>query len=716
MNNPWPEMDRRCGGLTNRRALPNIRAILNIASLRSFLMCALALALSAHTRLRAAEAKSPPGLVATFQAGAQTDSTVASTVALYVPAGQPPTPFLPGGKFTATWEGAILADLRGSFRFQAELNGTLTVEINGTNVVEALSPGTASPLSKPVQLNKGSNSFKAHFTSPATGDAFVRLGWTEQGTNVAPIPTASFTHPVTKELASADARRLGRALFLEHRCIKCHADDKLVATGVPELKMDAPSLEGIGTRRHYDWMASWILDPKALRPSARMPKLLHGATAPADAEAIAAYLASLKMGGEPKFAAVAYQTKQNKPAEGGEPATAGDTKPLYERLHCIGCHNPPDAAQPDPAKLSQKRIAEKFPRGALAEYLRAPDTGYAWTRMPDFHLSAAEAKELEEYLFNAAPKLELKPAPTEVAIIEKGKKLVQTTGCLNCHALTLENKFTGGPKNIFDVRVFDVRVMIRDQYPRPNHCIGYPMHIDYGFSPEQREALYRFVSELGKASLTRHVPAEFAERQAAQLNCTACHGQLEGFPPLDALGAKLKPEWMAKFISGEIPHKIRYDQHPKGEPWLEARMPAFRSRATELARGLAAEQGFAPVSLPEPPVDMELAKVGQKLTGKDGGFQCIACHGVGSLLAMDVFESEGINLAWSADRLQPSFFRRWLRAPTSVDPQTKMPAYFDEGKSPLTDFLDGDAERQIGAVWEYIRLRDKMPAPKTGTD
>ena len=86
------------------------------------------------------------------------------------------------------------------------------------------------------------------------------------------------------------------------------------------------------------------------------------------------------------------------------------------------------------------------------------------------------------------------------------------------------------------------------------------------------------------------------------------------------------------------------------------------------------------------------------------------------MLAMEVFESEGINLVYSAERLQPDYYRRWFRAPISIDPQTKMPVYFDEGKSPLTDVLDGDGEKQITAVWEYLRLRDKMPGPKTGAE
>ena len=66
-----------------------------------------------------------------------------------------------------------------------------------------------------------------------------------------------------------------------------------------------------------------------------------------------------------------------------------------------------------------------------------------------------------------------------------------------------------------------------------------------------------FSHPLDLGLLARHVPAEFAERQTRNLNCTACHGQVEGFPPLEILGGKLKPEWAGKFIAGEIGYKPR---------------------------------------------------------------------------------------------------------------------------------------------------------------
>ena len=55
-----------------------------------------------------------------------------------------------------------------------------------------------------------------------------------------------------------------------------------------------------------------------------------------------------------------------------------------------------------------------------------------------------------------------------------------------------------------------------------------------------------------------------------------------------------------------------------------------------------------------------------------------------------------------------------MRNPLAIDPQTKMPVYFDEGKSPLTEVLDGDAEKQMTAVWHYMRLGPKMPPPNIG--
>ena len=124
------------------------------------------------------------------------------------------------------------------------------------------------------------------------------------------------------------------------------------------------------------------------------------------------------------------------------------------------------------------------------------------------------------------------------------------------------------------------------------------------------------------------------------------------------------------------------------------------------------QHGLSPQSPPEPAIDEPLAAIGQKLTGTDGGLSCLSCHGIAKIMPTQVFEAPGINLAYSADRLQPAYFHRWLRNPIRVDSASKMPVFFDdEGKSPLGDILEGSADKQIDALWNYVRKGDKMPPP-----
>jgi hypothetical protein len=143
-------------------------------------------------------------------------------------------------------------------------------------------------------------------------------------------------------------------------------------------------------------------------------------------------------------------------------------------------------------------------------------------------------------------------------------------------------------------------------------------------------------------------------------------------------------------------------------------MPGFGKYAESIAKGLAEIHGFPPVTPAEGPIDNEMAKTGQKLISAAGGLACISCHAVGQMGATQVFESAGINFAYSAVRLQKEYYHRWVRNPLLIDPLTKMPVFFDEeGKSPLTDFYDGDGEKQRDAIWQYFRLGDKMPPPPT---
>ena len=645
------------------------------------LLCILAffapgMAASAQDGVEPAEA---PGIRVRFKAGDATDARVDDSVQLFVSAGQSPTPFLAGGTFEAVWEGFISVDLRDRYEFRVEANGAYKLEINDVVALEGSGSGEQpSEPSKRIRLGKGNNQLKVSYSSPAKGDAMLRLFWSSPDFDFEPVPAKALSHAEDAALAAASELRRGRERFVERRCHKCHVGAG-PESGMVELALDAPTFEGIGSRRNMDWMRRWILDPTAFRHAsvARMPKLFEGANAGKDAAAAAAYLASLKT------------------ASGAKGSVSGDVDKgahLFTTLHCEACHQAPGSHAADDVKISLNFVNQKFAPGALTQFLQKPESHYAWIRMPDFRLSLDEAAGLAGFLRSKAASVDGAAGPA-AADIARGKQLVERVGCLNCHSGPGENRFArSSTLTRADAGCLAESTDASSKAAR------------YALSDGERAALRAFVgSRGGSDSLKRHVPAEFAKRQIQSLGCANCHGNYDGFPKLNSLGGKLRPEWTEQFIAGQVNEKPRY--------WAPDRMPAFATRAGGLARGMAASHGLGPVSPKQPEIDAEMAAAGRKMVGTDGGFSCIACHAVKEFGAQQVFESAGINFGQVGERLRKEFFQRWLLNPLRVDPGTKMPVYFAGGMSPLFDFYEGDANKQIDAFWEYIRQGDKMPLP-----
>ncbi len=632
----------------------------------------------------ASAAEASPGLAQTLRSGTRNDHRSSDGIALFVPAGEPATPFLPVGPFTSTWSGDLSVDLRGEYVFHGLFNGHLKITLNDAVVLDADGKSPAWVESQKVRLNKGANKILAEYSGPQSGDAMVRVYWSGKEVPFNPIPVGAMSHTSSPEIIQADLLRRGRDLFAEHRCAQCHSSPG----GMPELAADAPTFTGIGSRRRFGWLAQWVAKPESLRPGSPMPALFHGPEATAQAEAVAAFLSTLKAQNPPPPTA----------ASTADAVEAG--KALYEKLHCVACHIAPgDSKEATANKISQKQVLAKFTPGALVAFLKKPSEHFAWIRMPDFKLSNDEALQLAAYLESAADKPAEKAAPSDEALILKGKNLVQNSGCLNCHASELQNSFKARALAELKPEAWNSGCLAES----PSADSKAPR---FTLTSADRKALNAF-GQTDRSSLTRHTAADFLERQSVSLNCRECHGKFEGFPAWELLGGKLKPEWAGRFIGGSEPWKPR--------PWLESRMPAFPTHAQGLAQGLATAHGLAPVtpaSADEAP-DAELAKIGHKLVGTSGGFACISCHSIGEFGATQVFEAPGINLAHSFERLQPDFYRRWLRNPVSIDPNSKMPAYFDEdGKSALADVLEGDGPKTIRALWEYLRLGSKMPKPE----
>ena len=654
-----------------------------------------------------------PGLkLELTQPGAAADARVARMPALVAPLGEPVSPFLKPGPFSATWSGSLDVPLRGRSRFHFSGTGQMILHLNGKQVLDS----AASPDSDWVPLRKGENAFEAVYQGPAEGDAIVRLRWSSADHPVESIPPELWSHDDADPLlVRGTALRRGRALFAERQCLRCHAGGDRVdaATArMPELAKDAPLLLDAGLRLREGWLARWIENPAACREDTSMPRLFTGPDAPRQARDVAAYLVTVRFG--------AFADASPVPAD---EATVRAGGVLYAQLGCVGCHHWKTAAPGGEKfpRISLRQVAQKFEPPALREYLQNPMRAYHASRMPSFGLSAEETNALTAFLLSQA---EPPAPPGESGDPTRGQKLVEQAGCVLCHPLPVINEFTA-PALAEILPMKSGRGCLSEEKGKAP---------DLGLAEAEVAGLKQFLAE-GLPSLSGSSAIEFADRQVESLRCAACHqrdgamdqwsrfqdevarwlpekkadaeGQPEPAqdrPSLTWTGEKLVPGWTRRLLAGELDAPAR--------PWLHARMPIFPAHADELALGLAYGHGIAEQNPQPETADPDLAAIGRGLVTKRLGFGCTDCHGVGDQGAVSVFEAEGVNFRHVRDRLRPEFFHRLLRDPTRIDAKIVMPKYGDaHGYSPITDVLDGEAGRQFESIRQYLLAGDAIEPP-----
>jgi mono/diheme cytochrome c family protein len=614
------------------------------------------------------------------------DTRVARLLALHVPLDEPPSPFLELGPFEAAWEGWLEVEVEDAYTFHFVGNGRAEVAIGSARVLET--DGEAE--SEPIRLTEGTHPLQVRYRAPEIEPARMRLLWSSSQFGPEPISPMALSHDGSDVALDQSVRlRQGRLLFAEHRCLKCHEPGNerfFDETSMPELSMDAPSLMEVGSRLRAGWVRQWIENPRAVRPSARMPHLVTGE----EAADIAAYLGTLGARPEP-----VKLTDSARISEGGR---------LYAVHGCVACHTfdpPVDGSE----RLSLVDVKNKWHESALVNYLRKPAQHYGWTPMPDFQLSESEAAALGAFLLDRSkPAAESRVNGDAV----RGAELVQQRGCANCHEAPVRNLLAA--PSLEELMHSDWR----------GGCLAEPKETGgkaprLALSASEREALQAFARE-GFDSLQRRSSVEFAARQVRSLDCRACHkmdGQMDRWsqrleevvhllpeaddnpraqrrPNLTWIGEKLQPDWLEKVLAGKL------DRAPR--PWMEARMPGVGARPELLATGLLATHGIEAARVALGPADPQLVSRGRSLaTGIGGGFWCHSCHGASGGGA------PSIELGLIGERLQPEFFHWKMRTPQRVDPESPMPQFADaKGRTRLRDILGGDAQRQFEAIWHFM--------------
>ncbi|MCS6976511.1 MAG: c-type cytochrome [Gemmatales bacterium] len=683
-----------------------------------------------------------PGLVVVCRSPGHPVVEVLSTqpnLALALKPGEAPHPALDPDRFTIRWTGRLRILRPAEYELAVGVQGDFTLRLDGREVLSTSKPRTA------LRLEPGNHKLEAEFIR-RPGPAVLRVYWKTKTLFPEPIPYDVLGHLPEDEPADLERDRLvetGRMLAEEFACTACHRPSDGDAVGHSLKNRLGPDLSRVGERASGKWIASWIRYPQALQSHAVMPSLIpDGPHAEAEVFAIASYLASL---GRP----VRERPERMPPNE--QRASQARGEKLFNSIGCAVCHGPETRVYP-----LGKYLAEKTSVQALTRFLLDPLATHPAGRMPNMLLTPQEAQDLARFLLkdrdalpdltrperqeadalfdsltpDAAPRKAFREMSDEAAWKQLGERLLTARRCTACHAVEVQGRKLPSMPSGRDFSAIAKPEAVEKGCLADRHApdSGSPQ---FGFTLEQRRALRAFLRH-GATGRSTPAPMHAAEKTLRQLNCLACHqrhgsGGLSSAmiellrfyesaenaeaitpPPLTETGAKLTSRWLrAVLLEGG-----------RARPWMSLRMPQFGAdNVGHLPHGLAgcdgiaddvdlssALAGFEPTASPIQDADIEAGRV---LVGKKA-FGCIGCHDIAGVPSSG---TRGPDLALMNQRVRYPWYRRWMVQPQRMQPGTRMPTVFNEGRSLVDEVLSGDANRQADAIWHYLALGPTLPLP-----
>jgi len=498
----------------------------------------------------------------------------------------------------------------------------------------------------------------------------------------------------------------GRALMSRAGCYACHA-----VRGHEGFRSEAPPLPALPLKTGGGWVRRWLADPKALDGNATMPNFHLG---PQEIEAIAHYLFSLPV---PTDLRRAIETAGQEPA--GDVANG---KRLFSESRCISCHTVEGKGNGSAPELS--KIGSTDGRGWLLAFLRDPHAFNPRTRMPRFHFTEAESRDVVAYLMDEfrdfdAPKDLLEPIRVKQTLAEAGQKLFRQSGCFACHAspgAPEAEKFGPDLDGVRDKKAASLDFGRRNDLPRTlpawlaakldaprSFAQGLKMP-SYEFGAEDAGAIVTALLSLGAQPVPEAYrfaparPAAFlpAGRVGALIDryrCLSCHqigdrGGDTSTAPLTYEGSKVRRDWLADYLV--ISYTLR--------PILTDRMPVFRmprEEATLLADAL--EDFYVDPAIPDDPFAGRSSSDADPLEGQRlyTTLGCRACHILGSSGGY-----YGPPLTEAGKRLRPGWIFAWLKGPQRWRADVRCPNYA---------LTDTDALR----LTAYLETLRGAPGPRT---
>jgi cytochrome c2 len=496
----------------------------------------------------------------------------------------------------------------------------------------------------------------------------------------------------------------GQELFHRVGCVACHAPDSSFAGAAStypdaerqlrELGLDdeeiqelledslpdtAPIVPFPSLHRKYlaRSLSFFLLQPLITRPSARMPDF--GLT-PAESADLAAYLQRRSEAEEQEREKHEEREKRGERQgekheeqqetrirdwESPDPELVDSGRSLFQSLGCIHCHVVPDV-QPNRDVPSWEGLAERPRNGCLAD---RPPSGTA-----DFGLSQSQRTALRSLLEGAPSSVEELPEATRDPFILN--LTLEQHNCLACHRRDQRGGVGADRWRFFET--ID--------------------HIDLGDEGRIPPALDR----VGWKLTTSWLKEVLTEGQSVRPHMLARMPRF-GRQPGESLSRLLESVDQAGRPAGR--QADRSSTKPSAESSTE---PSTNNGRTERRReGDEAKQERAAsqaVAKPEREVPRGDVESGRLLL--DVG--CIQCHPIRGEQLPGVV---GIDLNLVSGRLRQDWFFAFLKDPATLKPGTRMPTFFPGGISNSPEIADGDVNRQIASLWEYLHATDTPPLP-----
>jgi mono/diheme cytochrome c family protein len=272
------------------------------------------------------------------------------------------------------------------------------------------------------------------------------------------VSAVSAVSPVSAAAAAPAAPETGGAEIAARQCASCHSFTADEGGDLAALaSRQGPGLGFAGSKFRREWLEAWLQEPRRLRPAGYLPfrytvgtpqgdrvdaALLpvHPRLGPAEARAVAAYLASLR--------------KELQPFPSAEPNGAIRAEVHFGKiLPCGGCHQ----ARPGVGGVSGPELysaAERLNRDWALSFIADP---VYWRKgpMPRLNVRSDQLAALGEYIFTGggtvppplgAAALGAAPAaaPAPLPAGDRGAVLYRVL-CSQCHGVQGNGKGINAP-------------------------------------------------------------------------------------------------------------------------------------------------------------------------------------------------------------------------------------------------------------------------------